>query len=348
MVIGHHVKADDPLFVLMAAGRMIHYLAGDANMDTPWKRVLFNAMGMIPFKKKRSDMKSIRKLTSLVKEGEAIGLYPEGGRNWDGATDAIIPSTAKLIKMLGIDVYVTFYKGGYLTNPRWSDYGRRGKLEFSGFRLFEASELKTMKADVILARMSEALAYNEYDWQRSQMIPFKGKNRAESIQRLLYKCPECHSYNTIKSEGHHFYCDKCQSDYTINEYGFIEGCDQFDNTHDWHLWQHSFIPTIADEMTTYELNDIRFEIRHTKTKERSIHPASNVQISKDTITIKYGDTVKSLAISDTFGYSYTLLDLFEFFTTDYKYRLIFEPKKHLSNVFIIDLLYQLKENSKHE
>ena len=39
-----------------------------------------------------------------------MSLYPEGGRNWDGATDRLVPATAKLIKLLRIPVYGIFTK----------------------------------------------------------------------------------------------------------------------------------------------------------------------------------------------------------------------------------------------
>lgn len=348
LVLGHHVKSDDPLFVLSASKQLVRFLVADANMDTPWKRHLFNAMGMVPFKKKRSDMKSIRKLVALVKEKEAIGLYPEGGRNWDGATDALVPATSKLVKLLGIDVYVTFYKGGYLTRPRWADYSRKGKIEFTGYQLFKAEELKKMSSTDIHRKMTEALAYNEFDWQKEEMIPFKGNNKASGIERLLYKCPKCLAEHSLLSKGNDFTCSNCEQTYHINTYGFIEGNQGFNDTHQWHQWQHSYIPRIATYMTQYTLADIRYVSTNTKTKAKSFYPQTMVTINKTHIYLKAKDLDLTLPIETTFGYSFTLMDLFEFFTPDCKHRLVFDPKKHLSNVFIIDLLDQLKENSKHE
>ena len=348
LVIGHHVKSDDPLFVLAASKQLVRFLAADANMDTPWKKYLFNAMGMVPFKKKRSDMKSIRTLLSLVKEKEAIGLYPEGGRNWDGATDTLTPATSKLIKMLGIDVYVTFYKGGYLTRPRWANYSRRGKIELTGYQLFKAEDLKTLSTNDINSLMTTALTYDEYEWQKEQMIPFKGHHKASGIERLLYKCPKCMAEHTLVTNGNNFNCSQCKQTYHINEYGFIEGIDGFEDTHKWHLWQHKFIPSIANDMSNYTLEHIRYESTNTKSKIKIIHPDSRVVITKTHIVISNNHLDLTLPIETTFGYSFTLMDLFEFFTTENKHRLVFDPKIHLSNVFIIDLLDQLKENSKHE
>lgn len=377
LILGHHVTEFDGVYVNFASGRLVRFLAGDANMDTPWKKHLFKFLGMVPFRKKKSDMKSIRQLMALVKSDHPIGLYPEGGQSWDGATDTLIPATAKFIKMMGIPVYVTFYHGGYLTRPRWSQYGRRGVIRFEAFQLMTAEDVKTLSVTEIFAKMQRALSYNAFEWQKENMIPFKGKRRAEYIERLLYKCPNCGALSSIHSENNDFSCDQCDCHYHMNTYGFIEGCDQFDDTHQWHEWQKSFIPDIAKTMTSYQLKNIVFEKRHSRTGERSTHEChmtitpeeilleckanegsegfDGSEFSKGSEVSKGSESSENckghkeiLSMTDTFGFSCTFRDVFEFYTTTYKYRFTFDPRRHLPIVFVLDLLNQLKENSKHE
>lgn len=347
LILGHHVTEYDAVYVNFASGRLVRFLAGDANMDTPWKKWLFNFMGMIPFRKKKSDMKSIRQLIKLAKGDFPIGLYPEGGQNWDGATDYLIPATAKLIKLTNIPVYVTLYPGGFLTRPRWSRYARRGVLQFKAFQLLTAEQVKEMTVDQVYDKMVEGLAYNEFEWQKDHMIPFKGKNRAEYIERLLYKCPSCNELCTIHSDKHDFTCTSCKAHFHMNVYGFIEGCDKFEDTHQWNTWQRTFIPEIANTMTSYKLNNIAFERLDPKTREKTFHHC-NVTITPEAITLECPDYQEVLPLTSAFGFSCTFRDVFEFFTNDHKYRLTFDPTRHLPIVFILDLLIQLKENTKHE
>ncbi len=292
-------------------------------------------------------MKSIRQLMKLAKSNHPIGLYPEGGRNWDGATDELIPSTAKLIKMIAIPVYVTFYKGGFLSRPRWASHSRRGLIQFEGYQLLSSQDIKSMSVKEIYDKMTKALAYNEFDWQKNHMIPFKGKKRAEHIERLLYKCPECGAMTSIESKNHDFTCLSCDHTFHMNVYGFIEGCSMFEDTHQWHQWQKSFIPEIIANMDTYHLRSITFEKRDNKTKEKSRYTA-NVTLYPNRIELEYDNGIELLELQSSYGFSITLLDLFEFFTNDHKYRLVFDPTRHLPIVFIYDLLNQLKENTKHE
>lgn len=348
LVIGHHVKTEDPLFILTASRQFVRFLAGDANMTSPWKKMLFKATGMVPFKKKKSDLKSIRRLMAIVQEKEAIGLYPEGGRNWDGVTDAIIPATAKLIKLLGIDVYVTFYQGGYLTRPRWADYSRRGKMFFTGYRLFEGDALASMTVEEIHEKTEAALAYNEFDWQKDHMIPFRGKNRAVGITRLLWKCPVCEAEHRLRARGNDLVCEACGHRYHYNVYGFLEGHPTLNDAHKWQQWQRGFIPKIAAGDVRYTLPDITYETIGPDNIKEGVWPHSKVTLTKDSLTIDTGSHQVVLAIAHTFGFSFTLQDLLEFYSNEGKHRLVFDPEKHLANLFIYDLMTQLKENLKND
>lgn len=346
LLIGHHVHDMDAIFVMMAGRGIIRFLAGDANMDTPWKKFLFTATGMIPFKKKRSDMKSIRRLMALTKAGIPIGLYPEGGRNWDGATDTLIPSTSKLIKMLGIDVYQAVYHGGYLSRPRWSDYGRKGLLNLEIKLLFSKDDIKSLSASEISNRMEAALEYNAFEWQKIHQIPFRGKALAESIERLLYLCPVCHHYNSFHSHDDHFVCEHCASDYTIDAYGFIRGPKAMEDTRQWNLWQKSSMGVDLPDLSrdTYQLSNIPMEIRKVKNPLHRTKKLVDLAFNNTDIVIKDGDTVNTIGIAETYGFSFTFLDVFEFYTNENKYRFTFNPRHHLSNVFVLDLLTHFKEN----
>ena len=127
LLLGHHVTNHDPIISNAFSKRLIRYIAGDANQDSIIKRFLLAMLESIPFAKNRSDAKSIRELVRHIKAGHPVGLYPEGGRNWDGTTDYLIPSTATLGSFVKVPVYATFFKGGYLS-PRAGSFPRKGKM----------------------------------------------------------------------------------------------------------------------------------------------------------------------------------------------------------------------------
>jgi len=237
LLLGHHVTAFDPIISNVLSKRLIRYVAADANYDNLLKKVLLDQFESVPFPKNRSNTKPIHKILKHISMGHPIGLYPEGGRTWDGATDIIIPSTAKLIKLVKVPVYAIFYKGGYLSKPRWASHFRKGKMVLEVKKIIDKDTIQQKSSKELYKLLADKLSYNEFDWQEQEKVIFKGKNLAEDIERLLYICPRCLSVNSFISKGDKFKCNNCKKEYTINQYGRIEGCTDFSETVSWNRWQ---------------------------------------------------------------------------------------------------------------
>ncbi|MDI9479135.1 MAG: hypothetical protein QM345_10400, partial [Bacillota bacterium] len=72
-------------------------------------------------------------------------------------------------------------------------------------------------------------------------------------------------------------------------------------------------------------------------------------LNKEKIIIEYEDNNKEfIDIQELTGLSTTFLDMVEFFLADTKYRLTFDPKKHMSVKLFYDLLIKLKEDNTNE
>lgn len=342
LLLGHHVTAFDPIISNMFSNRLIRYITADANYDSKLKKYLLNQLEGIPFAKNTGDAQAIRMLLKHTKMGHPIGLYPEGGRNWDGATDRIIPSTAKLIKLLKIPVYAIFYKGGYLSKPRWASHFRKGIMNIEIKEIFNKEIIAEKSTKELYKLLVEKLDYNEYKWQVENEIPFKGKKLAEDIERLLYLCPECHEVNSISSKGDQFYCKSCEKECSINHYGKIEGSSHFSDTVSWNNWQKSLLPGIIKEGFSFANPQIPLVKIETRKRKKC-----NVLLtfSREGLQIEYSDNKKEVIdIQNLSGLSITFLDVVEFFCDNTKYRLTFNPKKHMSVKLFYDLILALKED----
>ncbi len=337
LLLGNHVTNEDPIISNVYANRLIRYVAGDANQDHWLKRILLTQLESIPFAKNTGDAKSIRVLVRHVRAGHPVGLYPEGGRNWDGATDELVPSTGKLIKLLKVPVYGIIFKGGYLSRPRWAAYPRKGKLVMEIKELFGRDTIARKTPDELQALLVEKLDHNEYVWQRAQRIPFKGKRLAEHIERLLYVCPHCNAVNTIKSKGDQFYCTACDSQYSINVYGEILGCNDFSDTISWNQWQRKFLPKIIGEGFQYVNEDV---LLSKKEIGRKLWQRDTVKLvfSPDSLEISGKKGAETILLSDISGLSITFQDVVEFYLDKFKYRLRFDPQRHMSVKLFYDLL----------
>lgn len=345
ILLGNHVTAHDPVIINCYTKKYVRFIAGDINYDTPWKKFFLDILGSIPISKNNADRKAVKQLLNFIKGGHPVGLYPEGGRNWSGETEKIIYSTAKLLKLAKAPVYVSTFKGGYLSKARWSQYYKKGKLIIEIKKSINKIEIKSMNVDEIYERIKSDLYHNDYDWQRKNMIPFKGDNKAEHIERVLYLCPTCGNYDTIYSEGNMFYCKSCNSKSIINEYGFIEGDFQYDNVTDWYNWQNKELDVyVFDDTKALETNLIKLQV-FSKDNKLKFDGEANFKITKNELLIEKNNTIEKVQVDNIKALSLTLLDSCEFYNSQgEKYRLEFNPKENMSIVMFYRLINKLKKD----
>ncbi len=348
LIIGNHVLAEDPVIINSHSNRLIRYIASDTNYDTLWKKIILNLGGAVPFSKGNADVKAVKHLLRLTRVSKPIGLYPEGGRCWSGETEEIIYSTAKLIKMFKIPVYKVITKGGYLKKPRWAQYYRKGKIFMDYEILFNTNQIKEMSQEEIYEEMKIGIYHNEYQWQRENKIEFKGKNKAEHIERLLYICPECKSLDSIYSQGDKFKCKNCGEEWRIDLYGFIQG-RYFDDTVKWNNWQKEIL---YRELNLEKIKIITREIKLNKFNtegEKIIDDEVNITLSSKHIKIEGQNINEKINLENVKAVSITLLDIFEFYNNiEEKYRIIFNPKGNPSIILFLETIKHYIRRRKNE
>ena len=251
LVLANHVTYWDPFLINIFVKEPICYLAEETYFRNPWFRVVLNAVGAIPKKRYIRQSQPIKKLFQARDMGRVMGIFPEGERNWDGATNTrTFPAIVKLIKKLGIPVVTVTIKGGYLAYPRWAKYYRRGKVELSYNLSLAQEEVAELSLEQIAERIKSALVHDEVQYQRNMLNRYVGKNLAENLELLLYLCPHCHAMNTLISKGDRLTCQHCQYSVVYTQCGFLEGQQSklyFDNIRDWNHWQTRYLKElIAD------------------------------------------------------------------------------------------------------
>lgn len=243
LVIGNHVGLWDPFLMSIGIAEPIYFVISDSYFRNFWLRNLLKLVGGIPKSKMIADSGTIRAILSVKKQNGVIGLYPEGARNWDLKNVPVIYSTAKLIKSLKIPVIKTVMHGAGLTRPRWARSSRTGIINMNYDILLNPEEINKMDVDTIYRKVVDGIHVNEYDWQKENMIPFKGKNLAEYLDLFLVVCPKCKSLCTLHSHGDNFTCKKCGYTVRYNEYGYFsaDGEKFFDSPQTWSEWQNDYL-----------------------------------------------------------------------------------------------------------
>lgn len=330
IVIANHTNFYDPFLLSMCIPDPVHFVASDAYFRSRILRFLLKLVGAIPKVKFISDPRSIKNILSVVKSKGVIGIFAEGRRNWDGLTLPLVRPTAKLAKSLKIPVVSVLFKGACLTMPRWARGTRRGELTMTCSLVLSRDDVSERSVDEIYDAMTESLAHDEYEWQRSRMIPYKGRRKAERLELFIFRCPECGSDNHMKSRDDRFFCEKCNYTVTYDEYGFFKPVSDklyFDNPRDWNLWQLDSLEKAlykdgspGPEAPRLEDTGVTGYVGGREGSLAKQTSAGVLQLYRDRLVFRYGENVRSFAVKDISGENIQFNYAFEFRCKNSVYR----------------------------
>ncbi|WP_407269463.1 lysophospholipid acyltransferase family protein [Radiobacillus sp. PE A8.2] len=249
IILSNHVTNWDMFLLNCYVKDPICFVASDSLFRHPLLKRVLNYAGAIPKTKFKNDASTIRAIMKAKKNKRAIAIFPEGNRNWDGSTEPIIYTTAKLVKSLKIPVVVATISGGYLSHPRWADYHRKGKISISLTKVWDEEELANETPKSIDEKLALALGHDEVKWQHDKGYAYQGKALAEHIERLLFICPHCKEIGEMRSNQDLVDCQSCAYKVRYTPYGTFEQVEKpvtFATPRDWHQWQLSYMEKTID------------------------------------------------------------------------------------------------------
>lgn len=80
----NHIDNLDPPVVGITCPRPVSFMAKEELFEAPVLKGLLPSLQAFPVKRGMSDRQAMRKALSVLKEGEVVGLFPEGTRSQDG------------------------------------------------------------------------------------------------------------------------------------------------------------------------------------------------------------------------------------------------------------------------
>ena len=180
----------------------------------------------------------VEDIKKTLEQGINVYMAAEGEESANGVTAPIRKRTGQLVKDMGVDLMLYKLEGGYLIKPKWAETRAKGPMYGRVVAIHKKEELAQMTPDEINDLIAKELHYNVYDWEKEKHIPYDRKDRAEFMEKILYRCPRCESMCKLHSKHHDLFCEECGYRVSVNEYGLFEGEDlRFDNLCDWDLWQ---------------------------------------------------------------------------------------------------------------
>ncbi|MBU0996435.1 MAG: 1-acyl-sn-glycerol-3-phosphate acyltransferase [Firmicutes bacterium] len=254
IMISNHFNTWDSFVVMRNIHYPIRFVATEIAFLDKGKNFGMSVLARaIPKRVGKVDIVATRKIFHYLKNGYAIGLFPEGDNTFYGETLEIYENTGKLLKKANVDILLVKQQGGYLSQPRWADYFSKKGLTYTDTRLLiTKEELAKYSVSEVNDLVRKALYNNDYDFQKKMMIPYQRIKRAEGIERLLYFCNKCGSILSVHGEGDDIICDHCGKIGHINQYELIEG-NPLDNLVDYAKLQYTHMDEIIKSKFEFEV-----------------------------------------------------------------------------------------------
>ncbi len=100
IVCANHTSMYDPVVIIAAMHMPIRYMAKAELCKIPLLKQLIESFGAYPIKRGASDVSAIKKTVELLKEGQVVGIFPQGTR-----TPGSIPTPDQAKSGLGLTAY---------------------------------------------------------------------------------------------------------------------------------------------------------------------------------------------------------------------------------------------------
>lgn len=84
LLCSNHIHALDPPVVGMTSPRTVHFMAKEELFKVPLLGRILPQVNAFPVKRGMSDREALRSALRILKNGDVVGLFPEGTRSTDG------------------------------------------------------------------------------------------------------------------------------------------------------------------------------------------------------------------------------------------------------------------------
>lgn len=216
------------------------------------KRRLMYAVGCIPTKKFVTDMVLVRDMMfALKKLKSSVLMYPEASYSFDGTATPLPDTLGKCLKIMGVPVVMVRTYGAFARDPLYNNLQLRNvdvsaDMEY----LFSPEDIAKKGVAELNEVLAEKFGFDNFRWQQENHIRIQEAFRADCLNRVLYKCPHCHTEGRMLGKGTKLSCGSCGKEYVLTEFGFmkaVEGETEFPHIPDWYRWERECVRRELEE-----------------------------------------------------------------------------------------------------
>lgn len=222
------------------------------------KEWLMRSIGCIPTNKFVTDVAMVREMRYALKTlKSSVLMYPEASYSFDGTATPLPDTLGKCLKMLKVPVVMIKTYGAFTRDPLYNNLQvRRVKVSADVKYFLSPEQIEKLSVKELNECLQREFTFDNFRWQQENNVKVKESFRADYLNRVLYKCPNCKDENNMKGEGIHLTCYACGKRYELTDNGYlkaVEGKTEFSHIPDWYRWQREEVRKEI-EKGTYSLD----------------------------------------------------------------------------------------------
>lgn len=107
ILAANHLSHIDPIAVIAAARRTTFYLAKEGHFDNALTRTVMHATGQIETKRSEGGTDALASAVSVLNEGRALGIFPEGTRSKRTKAPYLLPGKTGIARLAAASPHTT-------------------------------------------------------------------------------------------------------------------------------------------------------------------------------------------------------------------------------------------------
>jgi 1-acyl-sn-glycerol-3-phosphate acyltransferase len=174
LLVSNHQSNLDPVLVGIACPRQLKYLARQGLFFWPFS-LWIRSLGAVPIDREKGVIAGIRTTLQLLKDGEAVLVFPEGSRTPDGELHELLSGFCLLARRSNATIVPCGIEGAFDALPRGSAFPRLAPIRLEFEKPISPKEIAQMTdpelVDAVRRRIARALRINIPKSARSSPKP---------------------------------------------------------------------------------------------------------------------------------------------------------------------------------
>lgn len=210
------------------------------------KNWLMRQIGCIPTHKYVTDPSLISKIRNVFnKMNSSLLVYPEACYTFDGTSTTLPESLGAMVKMARRPLVIITTHGAFARDPLYNNIQvRKVDITAEVRYVLTPEQLKAMSVQEVNDVIAEHFSFDNWRWQQENNIEISEPFRADYLNRVLYKCPNCGKEGSMEGKGTQLICHACGKEWTLDKYGYLkanDGIHIFDHVPDWYKWEREMV-----------------------------------------------------------------------------------------------------------